>query len=124
MAWSPDKQLAAFLSLPGFLKGILGGQPSLRVDTTRANQGILLQAITNFALPDRVIREDVLATGLSDIAKEAGVTGPPVQSEFSAPTPFALADIRDTENDTAIRAAYQRDLMKFGFDLWEPSQAA
>lgn len=123
-AWSPANQRAAFLVFPGFLKGNLGGSTSLRVDTTRANQGILLQAITDFALPDRVIREDALATGLRDIAKEAGVTCPPAQSEFSAPTPFALADVRDAALDGAIRASYQRDFMKFGFDRWEPPQAA
>jgi len=123
-AWSPDNQRAAFLVFPGFLRGNLGGPTSLRGDTTRTNQGILLQAITDFALPDRVIREDALATGLSDIAKEASVTGPPVQSEFSAPTPFALADVRDAALDTAIRASYQRNFMTFGFDRWEPPQAA
>lgn len=123
-AWSPANQRAAFLVFPGFLKGNLGGPTSLRVDTTRANQGILLQAITDFALPDRVIREDALATGLSDIAKEAGVTGPPAQSEFSASTPFALADVRDAALDGATRASDQRDFMTFGFDRWEPPQAA
>ncbi|WP_299753244.1 hypothetical protein [uncultured Boseongicola sp.] len=123
-AWSPANQRAAFLVFPGFLKGNLGGPTPLRVDTTRANQGILLQAITDFALPDRVIREDALATGLSDITKEAGVTGPPAQSEFSASTPFALADVRDAALDGATRASDQRDFMTFGFDRWEPPQAA
>lgn len=87
-------------------------------------KAFLLQAITDFALPDRVIREDALATGLSDITKEAGVTGPPAQSEFSASTPFALADVRDAALDGATRASDQRDFMTFGFDRWEPPQAA
>jgi len=122
--WTSSQQHDAFLAFLGFLKGNLGGQTSLRVDNTWASQGILLQAITDFAIPDRVIREDTLAAGLHDVATEAQVAAPAIKDGFSAPTPIALADIRDADIDKNIRAAYQRDFMMFGFDRWEPPQAA
>ena len=123
-AWTATDQRAAFLAFLTFLKGNLGGQTALRVDNTWASQGILLQAITDFAIPDRVLREDDLADGLCEVAKDARVSGPRITASFAAPAPFTLSDIRDDAIDTAIRAAYQRDFMMFGFERWEAPQAA
>ncbi len=122
--WTPPDQRAAFLAFLTFLKGNLGGQTSLRVDNTWASQGILLQAITDFAIPDRVIRESDLAIGLAQVAKDAKTPAPAIKSEFAAPAPFSLSDVRDGAIDDAIRAAYQRDFMMFGFERWDAAQAA
>ncbi len=112
-------QHTAFLAFLTFLKGNLGGQTSLRVDNTWASQGILLHAITDFAIPDRVIREDDLTASLAETAKDASVEAPPMAQSFSSEAPFDLAEIHDDKIEKAIRAAYQRDFMMFGFDRWD-----
>ena len=117
--WTIANHHAAFLAFLTFLKGNLGGQTSLRVDNTWASQGILLQAITDFAIPDRVIREDDLTASLAEIAKDARVEAPPMAQSFSSEAPFDLAEIHDDKIEKAIRAAYQRDFMMFGFDRWD-----
>ncbi len=122
--WTLDAHRAAFEAFLAFLKGNLGGQTSLRVDNTWASQTVLLQAIGDFAIPDRVIREDALAPGLRDLAREVGLTAPGFASNFAAKAPFPLVDVRTDAIDKSVRAAYQRDFMMFGFDRWEPSQAA
>ena len=118
---SAGPALAAFLAFLEFLKGNLGGQTALRVDTTWASQATLLQAVSDFALPDRVIRETHLAKGLRDMAQEIGITAPDIAHDFTAQAPFPLAEVRTDAVDTAIRAAYQRDFMMFGFDRWTPA---
>lgn len=117
-SWTATEQHAAFLAFLTFLKGNLGGQSSLRVDNTWASQGILLQAIADFAIPDRVIRESDLASGLAEVAQDAKVSAPAMDGDFAAASPFALADIYDDRIEKAARAAYQRDYMMFGFDRW------
>ena len=124
-AWTLAAHQGAFLAFLVFLKGNLGGQTSLRVDNSWASQATLLHAIAEFAVPDRVIREDTLGPGLCDLAREVGVEA--LQSPphgFATDLPFALADVQNDAIDAAIRAAYQRDFMMFGFDRWTPSQAA
>lgn len=118
-SWSAADQRAAFYAFLTFLKGNLGGQTSLRVDNTWASQSILLQAIADFAIPDRVIREDDLVSSLAGIASDTGVKAPLINGSFSAGTPFVLSEIYDHTIENAIRAAYQRDFMMFGFDRWD-----
>ncbi|MBT8460289.1 MAG: sulfotransferase [Boseongicola sp.] len=118
-SWSADSQNAAFHAFLLFLKGNLGGQTSLRVDSTWASQGTLLQAITDFAIPDRVIREEDLSASLAEVARDAKVDAPKMTGSFSATSPFELAEIHDEKLEKAVRAAYQRDFMMFGFDRWK-----
>ena len=122
--WTKDAHRAAFLAFLVFLKGNLGGQTALRVDNTWASQATLLQAVSDFALPDRVIREATLSEGLRELAREAGLPTPEILSDYRAEAPFALSEIRTEAIDSAIRAAYQRDFMMFGFERWVPRQAA
>ena len=67
-------------------------------------------------MPDLVIREDRLAEGLDYLATEIG-RDPPVLPDDESEA-FSLADIYDDTVETAVRNAYQRDYMMFGFRPW------
>lgn len=108
---------AAFLGFLQFLKANLAGQTSLRVDAGWASQGVLLQGVGAFSLPDMVVRAENLTQELAFLAGQVGLTapvGPPAEDA----TPIALADIYDPEIEAAARAAYQRDYMLFGYQAW------
>ena len=122
--WTLERHRAAFLAFLEFLKGNLGGQTSLRVDNTWATQDMLLSAIGQFAIPDRVIREDSLAESLGWIASEAGVSAPPLEGGFAVPAPFPLAEVVTDDIHAAAEAAYRRDYLMFGYRRWAPDQAA
>ncbi len=123
-SWSLEDHRAAFLAFLTFLKGSLGGQTSLRVDNTWATQGTLLGAIAAFAIPDRVVRESALNETISALASEAGLTNIPQCEGFTAPGPYALADVHNDDIEKAAEAAYRRDYMMFGFSRWRDPQAA
>ncbi|MEK6217095.1 MAG: sulfotransferase domain-containing protein [Boseongicola sp.] len=116
--WSLENQRAAFLAFLKFLKGNLGGQTSLRVDNTWATQDILLNAIGQFSVPDRVIREDALVDGLLEVAGEAGLSADAPDASFEVTAPYALAEVRTESIDVAVEDAYRRDYMMFGFSRW------
>ncbi len=116
--WSLDSQRKAFLAFLKFLKGNLGSQTSLRVDNTWATQDILLNAIGQFSVPDRVIREDQLENGLLAIAAEAGLSADPPEDKFDVNAPYSLAEVRTQSIDAAVEDAYRRDYMMFGFSRW------
>ena len=122
--WTLMRHRAAFLAFLKFLKGNLGGQTSLRVDNTWATQDMLLTAIGQFAIPDRVIRERNLGPALSDLAAEAGVDAPALSSGFTVPAQFALSEVVTDDINAAAEAAYRRDYLMFGFSRWTPDQAA
>lgn len=113
--WTLDQHRVAFLAFLVFLKGNLGGQTSVRVDNTWASQGTLLHAIGQFAIPDRIIREDDLEDGLRAIAAEAGVSSDAPLGRFAVTEPFPVTDVTTPEIATAAEAAYRRDYMMFGF---------
>ena len=115
---------SAFYEFLVFLKGNLGGQTSLRVDNTWATQGTLLQAVAQFAVPDRVIREDQMPTQLVDIGQDAGAQlSDEVPGSFAVEAPFPLSDVADDAIQAACEAAYRRDFMMFGFERWSPETA-
>lgn len=120
--WSLDDQRSAFSGFLKFVEGNIGGQTSLRVDSTWASQGALLQAISQFAVPDRIIREDHLAADLALLVDRMGYTSPHI-SGFSVPTAHSLVDVRTPKIDKACERAYRRDYVMFGFGRWEPSRS-
>ena len=124
VGWNLDDQQKAFLAFLKFLKGNLGGQTSLRVDNTWATQDILLNAIGQFSVPDRVIREDSLAEGLLEIAAEAGISAEPLHEKYDVIAPDTLADVRTQSIDAAVEAAYRRDYMMFGFSKWAAGKSS
>lgn len=117
-----NRYRAAFLAFLEFLAGNLGGQTALRVDNTWATQAVLLHAIGQFAIPDRVIRADRLKSELKSLCEEVGVSDVSPEADVEVPASFRLADIHDAEIETACAAAYRRDYVMFGFRPWQPGE--
>lgn len=110
---------AAFLAFAKFIAGNLAGQTSVRIDSAWATQAAILQGMAQFALPDRLLREDELARDLPHLAAEIGRDAPewiPAQDEG----PHPLDAIHDAEIESAVRNACQRDYTLFGFRDWAP----
>mgnify|MGYP000100180348 FL=1 len=115
--YSRDQHREAFLKFADFVKGNLNGQTSVRVDGTWASQSEVIKGFADFSLPDMILREESLAEGLGHLGTSIGVSGLAAKAELDD-TPFTLADIYDDEVEDAVRAAYQRDYMMFGFKSW------
>ncbi len=108
---------AAFLGVLRYLKLNLSGQTAQRVLPHFATQSAVIQGYAQFQAPDLLLREDSIDAGLAFLAAETGIT-PPAFHAVAQDAPFALADIYDEEIEAAVRDAYQRDYMGFGFDAW------
>ena len=108
---------AAFLEFAKWVRGNLNGQTSVRVDGSWASQGSVIQGFAQFSLPDHILREDGLEQGLASLAQERGLSAPET-APAEAEEPFALAEFYDSEIEKAVKAAYQRDYMLFGFGPW------
>jgi hypothetical protein len=78
----------------------------------------MLGGFSSFVSPDHIIREDSLAAGILQLSMEVAIE-PPELPSFEGDAPFQLADIHDDEVEKAVRGAYQRDYMLFGFDDWK-----
>ncbi|WP_417245207.1 nodulation protein NodH [Celeribacter sp.] len=115
--YTREQHREAFLKFAKFVQGNLNGQTSVRVDGTWASQSEVIKGFAEFSLPDVVVREDRLADDLAYLADALGVTPPEIVAE-PEDAPFALADIYDGEVEEAVKAAYQRDYMTFGFKPW------
>ncbi|MGB7242204.1 MAG: sulfotransferase family 2 domain-containing protein [Sulfitobacter sp.] len=109
---------AAFHAFLVFLKANLAGQTAVRVDAAWATQSQTLQGFGEFALPDRVIREDDLNVELAALANSVGRHGAPDVAQAAPDAPFALDDIYDGETEKLVKDVYQRDYMMFGFPKW------
>ena len=108
---------AAFLSFVKFVKGNLNGQTGIRVDLAWASQTELLKGLGGFTFPDFVLRETEIEQGLEQVCQQLGVVCPTYTP--TPPTgPVALSDIYNGEVESAVRDAYQRDYMMFGFSTW------
>ncbi len=119
-----DAHIEAFLCFLKFLAGNLGGQTSLRVDNSWATQTALLHAVAGFSVPDRVIREDALASELQSIAEEVGIPAPELSGKFPVEAPYPLAEVYNRNIEDACQAAYRRDYVMFGFSAWSAVHAA
>ncbi|MEM9425291.1 MAG: nodulation protein NodH [Pseudomonadota bacterium] len=117
-----DRHRAAFLAFLTFLAGNLGGQTSVRVDSSWASQNTLVHAIGQFVVPDRVVRSDGLTEDLTQIAREVGYEAPQISSDDGINTPFDLARTVTPEIEKACAKAYQRDYVMFGFAKWSPPE--
>ena len=116
--WSLEDQKAAFLGFLKFLSGNLGGQTALRVDNTWATQTVLLSAIAQFAVPDRIVRENQMAEELARLSTEVGLDSPTLKLNFSTEAAFPLKDVVSPKIQEAAAAAYRRDYIMFGFENW------
>jgi hypothetical protein len=88
------------------------------VDQAWCTQAQAVQGFGEFALPDRIIREDELAAELSALAQGVGVQPPATMTSRPVTQPYVLADIYDAEIEKLTSDAYQRDYMIFGFNSW------
>lgn len=64
-----------------------------------------------------MIREESLAEDLSHLAANLGIK-PALVVDEPEDAPYTLAEIYDAEVEEAVKAAYQRDYMMFGFKPW------
>ena len=108
----------AFLTFLAFLRKNLSGQTSLRVDPAWATQMALLQGMSDFTIPDLIMREDRIAHDLAILAAHIGRETMPGVPEVTDPHAARLAAIYDAEVESAARHAYQRDYVAFGFGDW------
>jgi hypothetical protein len=112
--YSMSTHREAFIKFAHFIKGNLGGQTSIRVDGSWASQSEIINGFSEFALPDHIFREDELAQNLLRLSSAKGRSVLPQPQD----TPYALADIYDADVEAAVRGAYQKDYMMFGFTDW------
>jgi hypothetical protein len=108
----------AVLAFLGFLKKNLSGQTSLRVDPTWASQLSLLQGMSDFTIPDLIVREDRMAHDLAILAAHIGRETMPGVPEVTDPHAARLASIYDADVEASARDTYQRDYVAFGFGDW------
>jgi hypothetical protein len=107
----------AFILFAKFVEGNLNGQTSIRVDGSWASQTEVLKGFADFATPDLIVREDTFEADLAYLARSVGLDD--VELPQLAPdAPYALADIYDEDVEAAVRSAYQKDYMSFGFKSW------
>jgi LPS sulfotransferase NodH len=117
--WTPEMQKQAFLGFLAFLKPNLAGQTSIRVDLAWATQSAILQGMASVAIPHRLIHENEMHTGLTDLARAVGVTDPPPPVAEAMPSPIALDAIYDPKIEKAAYDAYRRDYLNLGFQSWQ-----
>lgn len=107
----------AFIKFAEFVKGNLSGQTSVRVDGSWASQVEVLKGFSEFSLPEHILREDDLERDLPYITQSIGIDAPAAMRE-PEDTPYALQDIYCADVEDAVKAAYQKDYMMFGFSKW------
>lgn len=115
--WGPEQHRAAFLAFAAFVEGNLGGQTGIRVDGAWASQTEILAGFAQMQTPDVILREDELEEGLSALAGRIGRAAPELPLDFDA-SPVPLASIYDEDVEAAVKAAYQKDYLQFGFGRW------
>jgi len=116
-AYDDATHKAAFQAFLGFLKGNLAGQTSVRIDQAWATQTAILQGVSQFTLPHRLIHEEDMANLLPELAAEIDILAPPVERE-ATPEPHPLKAIYDGKIEKACIEAYRRDYLTFGFPRW------
>ena len=108
----------AFIAFLSFAKKNLSGQTSLRVDPAWASQLSLLQGLSDFTVPDLIVREDRMGRDLAILAAHIGRETMPGLPDVTDPHAARLAAIYDADVEAAGRDAYQRDYVAFGFGDW------
>ncbi|MEP1539044.1 MAG: sulfotransferase family 2 domain-containing protein [Paracoccaceae bacterium] len=117
-SYSKVAHRAAFVGFLDFIKANLAEQTSVRIDPSWASQSRVISGISDFLLPDRILREDRLSEDLPTLAKSVGYTDPPAFNGVKEIGRYRLADIYDSEIESRARAAYARDYLMFGFKDW------
>ncbi|MBV7411043.1 nodulation protein NodH [Maritimibacter sp. DP1N21-5] len=108
----------AFLGFLQFVTGSLNGQTAHPVELAWATQDNIVRGFSEFVAPDHLLRADRIEEGLALISMEIGVE-PCDMAPRSEEGPFALSAIYDEDVERAVRTAYARDYMAFGFPRWD-----
>ena len=87
------------------------------MDAAWASQSEILRGFANVMQPDVIIREEELTAGLDFVARRVGQFSPSLGPEANDAV-FTLSEIYDADVEAAVRAAYQRDYMNYGFGPW------
>ena len=117
-----DAHRAAFEGFLTFVRANLNGQTSIRVDTHWASQVACLQGMSEFCLPDRLIREPELDEALFGIASRMGINAPdPVGPRGHADLDKLVA-IHGPGLEQRAREAYPRDYLMLGFADFDPKK--
>ncbi|MGB5559907.1 MAG: sulfotransferase family 2 domain-containing protein [Paracoccaceae bacterium] len=114
---------SAFLQFAAFVKVNLSGQTSIRVDGAWASQSEILRGVCQFMIPDHVFREDEIDTDLAYLAQKVGMSSPVYHPTIER-APVSLMAIHDDSVEEAVKAAYQKDYMLFGFGPYRKDHAA
>lgn len=119
-SYSKDDHRAAFIAFVEFVKGNLGGQNAIRVDANWASQSQLIKDYSGFASPDLILREETLQDDLAYLCHVCGIDATEFP-EIPDEAPFSLTEIYDDAVEAAVKSAYQRDYMTFGWGPWGKS---
>jgi len=122
--YSLTQHYEAFSAFLTFLRHNLSGQTPIRVDAAWCSQSEALRGMSEFALPDLILREDELTEALSDLARKLGFSRPPAYGSARVDAPFSLKQIHDAKLDALAAEAYPRDYVQFGFTDWTPVRGA
>ncbi|WP_158964988.1 nodulation protein NodH [Chachezhania sediminis] len=123
-SYSADRHRAGFDIFLGFVAANLAGQTPVRVDPTWASQGETLRGFGEFALPDRILREDELPWALPRLAADVGIDTAPRPQPEKPDGPHTLEAILDSALEARAAEIYQRDYMMFGFETKRQPQLA
>lgn len=113
--------VAGFLSTMGFIKANLSRQTALAPRPAFGAQALLLEAISKVMTPDHVIRRETFEADFAHVLGSVGAASPttsPKESGKRLPGPD-LADAYDKTIEAAVKAAYPRDYMMFGYGRWD-----
>jgi LPS sulfotransferase NodH len=110
----PDRiaERAAYLAFLRFVAANLDGQTGVSVHPSWATLAALLSGVAGAVVPDVVLREDRLATGLAWLAAEVGLDAPAIP-EATVTDPWD----GDAEVAAAVARAHRRDFNAFGFTV-------
>ncbi len=116
--WTLGDHRDAFVQFIAFVARSLEGRTATGVDPRWASQAETIKGFAGFALPDHILREDQLEAGLDHILAEVQADTAPTLPAAAADTPFPLEQVYADDIEAAVRQAYQRDYMMFGFRPW------
>ena len=116
--YSRSDHRAAFEAFLGFVRMNLAGQTAIRVDGGWCSQSQALSAMSDFAVPDYVFREDEISEHLPALASRYGHQETVAPKAAQPDTPFTLDDIYDDDLEKEAASIYQRDYVMFGFGPW------
>ena len=113
--------VAGFLSSMSFVKANLNRQTALAPRPAFGSQALLLEGIARVMPPDMVLRRETFADDFQRLVTDVGVNAVPAATAAAAPSLAgpSLAEAYDKSMEAAVKAAYPRDYMMFGYGRWD-----